>query len=43
MLLFAAAPAVFHRLAALIFWRYPLGSAKQAEMRAQIAARFGEA
>jgi Na+/melibiose symporter-like transporter len=41
MLLFAAAPAVFHGLAALILWRYPLGRTQQAEMRAAIALRFG--
>jgi len=42
MLLFAAAPAIFHGFAALILWRYPLGRAQQAQMRAEIAARFGE-
>jgi Na+/melibiose symporter-like transporter len=43
MLLFACSPAIFHGLAALILWRYPITRARQAEMRAQIAARFGEA
>ncbi len=42
MLLFAGAPAIFHGAAALILWRYPLSRARQAEMRAQIARRFGE-
>ncbi len=43
MLLFTVGPAIFHALAALIIWRYPLTKARQAELRAQIAARFGVA
>jgi Na+/melibiose symporter-like transporter len=42
LLLFAAAPAIFHALAAWILLRYPITRARQEAMRAQIAARFGE-
>ncbi len=42
LLLFAVAPALFHGTAAWILSRYPIDRARQAQMRAEIAARFGE-
>lgn len=40
VLLFALAPAILHLLAAVVLWRFPLGRARQYELRARLANRF---